>query len=442
MSEDEDFFRVVRSIIRREHVGHRLLAGYYVLALVVTVVGCALQPASAVIVVPASFVIGILLLLDVSRATKRHLRPLLEHWPSLAIVPSPSGADLGRQRGGRYQRRGQTPEPHKGLGGGLYVAGLILLACAGGLTTASAVMVDHPGASEFGNIAFPSVMIVIVGPLCFFLWFHYERQVRQPYLSRLRYALSEARNSGAPAPSKPPAPDVLGPHHQWRRGEIFWVSLGALLLGLRVSFLILALVGSVASGVTAGRTAASSTPAPQYPSPPYPTPPVAHGIVTDKTAGITYAVPSDSGWSEDTETIYPQYGAEFTKVVPGTDGNDLSQVQSAPLPSNISYKGAHGLHNALNAFFPTLIGTYDNTTHDDTITIDQAVTICGRPGWLAVDKVHYTSGGVPDETAVLEVISLPGSRPPATLFATIANTLGVNAALDEIKTARPIGAHC
>ncbi|HEV3382472.1 MAG TPA: hypothetical protein VG142_16020 [Trebonia sp.] len=438
MGENEGFFRVVRSIIRREHVGHRLLAGYYVLALVVTVVGCALQPASAVIVVPAAFVIGILLLLDVSRATKRHLRPLLEHWPSLAILPSPPVVDLNRQR----RRRGQAPEPHKGLGGGLYVTGLILLAFAGGLTTASAAMVDHPGASESGNIAFPSVMIVIVGPLCFFLWRYYERQVRKPYLVRLQYALSEAMRSGAPAPSKPPAPDAFGPHHHWRRGEIFWVSLWTLLLGLRVGVLILALVSSVASGVTAGRTAASSAPAPQYPSTPYPTPPVAHGIVTDKTAGITYAVPSDSGWSEDTETIYPPYGAEFTKVVPGTDGNDVAAVQSAPLPSNISYKGANGLHNALNAFFPTLVGTYDNTPHDDTITIDQAVTVCGRPGWLAVDKVHYTSGGIPDETDVLEVVSLPGSRPPATLFASIANTLGANAALDEVKTARPIGGHC
>jgi hypothetical protein len=37
---------------------------------------------------------------------------------------------------------------------------------------------------------------------------------------------------------------------------------------------------------------------------------------------------------------------------------------------------------------------------------------------------------------------LPGSRSPATLFATIANTLGANAALDEVKTARPIGGHC
>jgi hypothetical protein len=436
VGEEEDFFRVVRSVIRREHVGHRLLAGYYVLAVVVTVVGCALQPASAVIVIPAALVMGIVLLLDVSRASKRHLRPLLEHWPSLAIPPSPPVVDLNQQR------RSQAPEPHKGLGGGLYVTGLILLACAGGLTTASAAMVDHPGASEFGNIAFPSVMIVIVGPLCFFLWRYYERQVRKPYLVRLQYALSEAAHSGAPAPSRPPAPNAFGSHHHWRRGEIFWVSLGALLLGLRVSFLILALVNSVASGVTAGRTAASSTPAPQYPSTPYPTPSVAHGIVTDKMAGITYAMPSNSGWSEDTETIYPQYGAEFTKVVPGTEGNDVAQVQSAPLPSNISYKGANGMHNALDAFFPTLVGTYDNSPHDDTITIDQAVTVCGRPGWLAVDKVHYTSGGIADETAVLEVISLPGSRSPATLFATIANTLGANAALDEVKTARPIGGHC
>lgn len=441
MGEDEGFFRVVRSIIRREHVGYRLLAGYYVLALVVTVVGCALQPASAVIVVPAAFVIGILLLLNVSRATKRHLRPLLKHWPSLAILPPPP-----QQR----RRRGQAPKPHNGLGGGLYVTGLILLAYAGGLTTASAAMVDHPGTSEFNNIAFPSVMIVIVGPLCLIAWRYYDQQVRKPYLARLQRALPGAMRSDAPAPSKPPAPDVFGPHYYWPRGEIFWDILGTLLLGLIVGYPILALASSVASGVIADRTAASSaasstassTPAPQYPSTPYPTPPVAHGIVTDKTAGITYAVPSGSGWSEDTETIYPQYGAEFTKVVPGTDGNDVSQVQSAPLPSNISYKGADGPQNALDAFFPTLVGTYDNAPHDDTITIDQAVTVCGRPGWLTADKVHYTSGGIPDETTVLEVISLPGSRPPATLFATIANTLGAKAALNEVKTARPIGGHC
>lgn len=435
MVEDEDFCGVVRSVIRRERVGYWLLAGYYVLALPVTIVSCALQPASAVIVVPAALVIGIVLLTDVSRATRHHLRPLLEHWPSLGILPS--GPDRDR-RGGRVR------EPHRGLGGGLYVTGLILLACAGGLTTASAVMAGHPGVSEFTGIAVTSVVIVIVGPLCLFLWRVHEREGRKPYLAGLERALAEARQNGAPAPEKEPARDisaaVFAPHRRWRRRDVGWMCFMVAAMLARVLTLALPVIGAVASGVTVGHAAATPSASTTVSQPPYPVPPVANGVVTDATAGITYAVPPGSGWTEDTNTVYPSYGAEFTKVVPGTSGNDLAMVQSAPLPSGISYQGANGMQRALDGFFPTLVGTYDNDPHDDDVTVDQAVTVCGRPGWLTVDKIHYTSGGLPDETAVLEVISLPGNRAPGTLFASIANTLGANAALDEVKTARPVGA--
>lgn len=83
-----EFSEVAGTVVRRDRFGYRLLTGYYVLATVVVVVGCATRPADAGTFTGSGVLTGVILLAYVSVANRRALRPLDERWPQLARVPA------------------------------------------------------------------------------------------------------------------------------------------------------------------------------------------------------------------------------------------------------------------------------------------------------------------------------------------------------------------
>lgn len=242
MHEDAEFSAIARTVIHRDRIGYRLLTVYYLLAVVVVVASCAVRPAEAGIVIGGGVLIGVVLLTYVSVANRRALRPLEEHWPQLAAVPT-------RRRDGR---QGAPTRPHKGGTGIFYVIALLLVAAAGGLTVsvanaskASATTevtvlscnetsrvencdaqwvadghsykgtiswASRPGTQQGrynpnipdavysaslpylnGTTVILGVLIVVLGPVCAFICLLYRRQTRGPYLAALQQALSQGQ---------------------------------------------------------------------------------------------------------------------------------------------------------------------------------------------------------------------------------------------------------
>jgi hypothetical protein len=236
-----EFSEIAGTVIRRDRSGYRLLAGYYVLAAVVVVVGCTTRPADAGILTGSAVLIGVILLTCVSVANRRALRPLDERWPELARVPA---------------RRGTSTRPH-GVTGIFYVFALLLVAAAGGITVsvvnasaASAITevtvlscnqtsrvesctatwqadartyrgtidwASEPGTEQGrydpktpdavysaslrylnGVTVILGVLIIVMGSVCGFICLLYQRQTRGPYLAALEQALAQADGTRAP----------------------------------------------------------------------------------------------------------------------------------------------------------------------------------------------------------------------------------------------------
>jgi hypothetical protein len=502
--EDTDFSDVARRVIHRDRTGYRLLAAYYLLAIVIVVVSCAVQPAEAGIVIGGIIAIGVILLTDVSVSNQRALRPLRENWPQLAMVPA--------QR--RNGRPGAPTRPHKGTGI-FYVIALLLVAAAGGLTMSIAdaaaasattqvtiLSCNDAGRGQLeectarwvadgrtyqGTISWASetgteegrynpkapgavysasvpylngltillgVLIIVMGPVCALVGRIYQRNTRGPYLAALEDALakgdvprSPAKHGAGPGSwfadsqpataSGPTAPTA--PHRHRRIGELIWVGLFALIVVGRLGTLVALGVesagggGAGGSGTVVPASTATASPA----SSPYPVPEVKHGVVTDSAAGITYSDPPGTGWSEDTDPVYPPEGAEFTAPVPGYSDDEASIV-SAPLPSNVSFTGASDLRSATLSYASYLAGTY-YSAHNDTVLAYHGFSVCRLQAWLIEFRVHYTSVKLPDENAALVVINLGGNRRPGTLFATIAVTMDSGLTSKIAQSVRPAG---
>jgi hypothetical protein len=251
-------------VINRDRNGHRLMVAYYVLAAVVITASCALQPSAAGIFIGAGFGIGIVLLIDVTIASRRALGPLRAGWPQLAKVPASGGTQ-------RKATRGTPVQPHTGMGGFFYVVALLLLAAAGGIAMSAADAAaasattqvtiescnnaghgqeelcsaswqadgrtyhgtvtwasepgteggrydpEHPGIVYSASTPYLNGFTVILGtflvvliPLCARLYRKYQRESRRPYLAALEEALSEA-HGGGPPPALSYAEAVAGP---------------------------------------------------------------------------------------------------------------------------------------------------------------------------------------------------------------------------------------
>lgn len=246
MHAEADLAAVVPAVIHRDRNGHRLMVAYYVLAAVMVIGGCALFPPAAGIIIAAGFVIGILLLIAVTAANRRALGPLRAAWPDLAKVPPPESTQ-------RKAGRGAPAQPHTGMGGFFYVVVLLLLAAGGGiaLSVSQAAAASAPtqvtisscnnaghgqeelcsarwqadGRTYQGTVSWASepgtqqgrynpkhpatvysasapylngftvivgVFLVVGIPLCAWIYAHYLRTSRRPYLSALETALAGA----------------------------------------------------------------------------------------------------------------------------------------------------------------------------------------------------------------------------------------------------------
>lgn len=312
MPGDTDFVAVARKVIARNRIGHRLMVAYYVVAAVVVISSCALQPSYAGIFIGAAFVIGILLLIDVSIANGRALGPLQAAWPDLAKLPDP-GVHGGTRRKGRQSSPAQ---PHSGSGGAFYVILLLVLAAAGGIAFAVANAVaapvttpvtvsscdysehyredlctaywqadghwyrgtitwasgpgteegryntQQPGVIDAGSalnvswitVGFLGLIMLIAVPIAAWQYPKYERETRRPFLARLEHAVAD----GGPAPPAPlsyeeslhaRARQEIPGRHKHRIGEIVWmVFLGTLVASRGVLVLVAIVHGAAASG--------------------------------------------------------------------------------------------------------------------------------------------------------------------------------------------------
>jgi hypothetical protein len=417
--EDDDFEAIVSTVIHRDRVGHRLLIAYYVLAAVVIIVTGAVQPAEAGIVIGVGFGIGVILLVDVSLADRRALRPLQANWPQLATVPAPGGQE-------RHRAQARSSKPHQSLAI-VYVMALFVAAAAGGL---AATLAD--GSAVSAAIVF-GIVIIIVGPICGLICYFYQANTRRPYLSALERALADGPGVVASGqdPAQVRAAAIAARTHgrHYRAGEYIWGGVIVFLLLARVGTLVALVVVAAFGGgtVTAGSAAAPAA---------YPTPAVAHGVVTDSTAGITYSAPPGSGWSEDTGFGYPTQGAEFIENAPG-GSDDFGQIVSAPLPAGIGFQGKNGLQDAAGSYAANLVGTYNSPQANTPVLADKALTVCGRPAWLVEFRID--NSGAPDDTAALIVVSLDGTRRPGTLYVSMPATMDTALSDQLVRSVRPIG---
>lgn len=100
---------------------------YYLLAVILVLVGCFLFPSAGKPIIATGFIAGVLLLIGVTVVTRRALRPLRAIRPDLTDIPASARAQLKYRRGGPAQ-------PHYGAGGVFYVFMLVFMAAAGVIT--------------------------------------------------------------------------------------------------------------------------------------------------------------------------------------------------------------------------------------------------------------------------------------------------------------------
>jgi hypothetical protein len=288
-----------------------------------------------------------------------------------------------------------------------------------------------------------------MGPVCALVGWMYQRNTRGPYLAALEDALakgdvprSPAKHGAGPgswfADSQPATVSgPTAPHRHRRIGELIWVGLFVLIVVGRLGTLVALGVESAGGGGAggSGTVVPASTATASPTSSPYPVPEVKDGVVTDSAAGITYSDPPGTGWSEDTDPVYPPEGAEFTEPVPGYSDDEASIV-SAPLPSDVSFTGASDLRSATLSYASYLAGTY-YSAHNDTVLAYHGFSVCRLQAWLIEFRVHYTSVKLPDENAALVVLDLGGNRRPGTLFATIAVTMDSGLTSKIAQSVRP-----
>jgi hypothetical protein len=219
------------------------------------------------------------------------------------------------------------------------------------------------------------------------------------------------------------------------------VILGTLLLPVGRAGILLVLIVEAAIGTDGSSAATAGTSKPGFPSSPwptgspYPSPKVAHAVVTDTAAGIAYAAPPGTGWTQDTSPVYPVEGAELTESVPGQSG-DEADIVSAPLPAGISYTGVSDLQDATASYAANMLGTWFSA-HSDTVLANHSLGVCGRHAWLAEVRVRYTKEELPDETVAIVVLDLGGGRRPGTLFVDVPDVMDPGVVGTLTQSVRP-----